>query len=242
MTLTIVVPCFNEDGRLDINQFRLLLELVPEIDLLFIDDGSTDNTLKVLRDFAGTEPSRVSTLSLPANNGKAEAVRIGLLFAVTEGSSWAAYVDADLATPVDEIRRLWLICRQSLSTEIVFGSRVRLCGSGIHRHWTRHLVGRIFAFLASRTLGTYVHDTQAGVKFVKSTPALNRALATPFCNRWSFDVELLARLGRLGIFPDRALEVPLHVWHDVPGSKVSLGQGIAATLSLWKVRRRLQSL
>jgi glycosyltransferase involved in cell wall biosynthesis len=238
--LTIVVPCFNEETRIEISQFRRLLSLAPEARLLFVDDGSTDRTLHVLGDFAASEPDRVRVMSLPANAGKGEAIRCGFLAATTEGPSWTAYIDADLATPIEEVQRLWSVCQENSSLEIVFGSRIHLCGSGIERRMGRHITGRIFAFLAAQTLGTYVYDTQAGVKFFRNTPALSQALSTPFCDRWSFDVELLGRLGRLGAFPQHALEVPLRSWRDVPGSKVSLRQGLKSLFSLWRVHRNLR--
>ena len=239
--LTIVVPCFNEETRIEISRFRQMLSLVPEVRILFVNDGSTDRTLQVLEDFAASEPDRVSVLSLPSNAGKGEAIRCGFLAATTEVPSWSAYLDADLATPTEEVQRLWAVCEESPSLEIVFGSRIHLCGSGIERRMGRHIAGRVFAFLATQTLGTHVYDTQAGAKFFRNTPALSQALATPFCDRWSFDVELLGRLGRLGAFPERALEVPLRNWRDVPGSKVSLRQGVASLFSLWRVHRKLRA-
>jgi len=163
------------------------------------------------------------------------------LAANTDRPSWTAYLDADLATPTEEVQRLWSVCQESASLEIVFGSRIHLCGSKIKRHMGRHITGRIFAFFAEHTLGTHVYDTQAGAKFFRNTPALSQALATPFCDRWSFDVELLGRLGRLGAFPERALEVPLRNWRDVPGSKVSLRQGVASLFSSWRVHRKLRA-
>lgn len=239
--LTIVVPCFNEETRIEISRFRELRSLVPEVRILFVNDGSTDGTLHVLEDFAASEPDWVSVLSLPANAGKGEAIRCGLLAAITEGPSWTAYLDADLATPPAEVQRLWSVCQEGASLEIVFGSRVHLCGSGIERSLGRHISGRVFAFLAAQTLGTHVYDTQAGAKFLRNTPALSHALATPYCDRWSFDVELLGRLGRLGIFPERAVEVPIRNWQDVPGSKVTIRQGVASTFSLWRVHRKLRA-
>jgi dolichyl-phosphate beta-glucosyltransferase len=239
--LTVVVPCFNEETRIEISRFRELLSLVPEVRLLFVNDGSTDRTLQVLEGFTATEPGRVSVLSLPANAGKGEAIRCGFLAAISERPSWLAYLDADLATPPEEALRLWSVCQEGSSLDIVFGSRIQLCGSGIDRNMGRHITGRVFAFFAAQTLGTHVYDTQAGVKFLRNTPVLSKALATPFCDRWSFDVELLGRLGRLGAFPERAVEVPIRNWRDVPGSKVSLRQGVASMFSLWRVRRKLRA-
>lgn len=241
MTLIVVVPCFNEASRFDADRFRQLLLLVPGMQLRFVDDGSTDQTLSVLSGFVATEPDRATVMSLPTNVGKGEAIRKGILAALAESPSWVAYVDADLATPPEEVCRLWEEHHDDASLDVFFGSRIRLCGSRIERREGRHLVGRLFAHLAARTLGTHVYDTQAGAKFFRNTPELAKVLTEPFCDRWSFDVELLGRLGRLGVFPARAMETPLRNWRDVPASNVSLRQGAASVLSLWRVHRRLRS-
>jgi dolichyl-phosphate beta-glucosyltransferase len=238
--LVIVVPCFNEATRFDAHRFGQLLSLIPEASLKFVDDGSTDSTRAILTAFSVAHPDRVSILSYAANAGKGEAIRRGLLAAITESPSWTGYFDADLATPPEEVQKLWITARSNESLDLVFGSRIRLCGSHIARLERRHLAGRLFAHLAARVLETHVYDTQAGAKFLRNTPALSQVLNVPFCDRWSFDVEILGRLGRLGLFPDRALEVPLRAWHDVPASKVSLRQGLAAVLSLWRVRSSLR--
>lgn len=241
MTLTIVVPCFNEATRFDADRFGHLLSLIPGARLWFVDDGSTDRTLQVLNDFAAAAPDRVAVTSLPTNVGKGEAIRRGILAALTEAPDWVAYVDADLATPPEEVHRLWEEHHDESSVDVFFGSRIRLCGSRIDRREGRHIVGRLFAHLAAHTLGTHVYDTQAGAKFFRSTPELARALAVPFCDRWSFDVELFGRLGRLGVFPGRAVETPLRNWRDVPASNVSLRQGVTSVLSLWRVRRGVRA-
>jgi len=241
MTLTIVVPCFNEATRFDADRFGHLLSLIPEARLWFVDDGSTDRTLQVLNDFAAAAPDRVAVTSLPTNMGKGEAIRRGILDALTEAPDWVAYVDADLATPPEEVHRLWEEHHDDPSLDVFFGSRIRLCGSRIDRREGRHIVGRLFAHLAARTLGTHVYDTQAGAKFFRSTPVLARALSVPFCDRWSFDVELFGRLGRLGVFPSRAVETPLRNWRDVPASNVSIRQGFTSVLSLRRVRRNVRA-
>ena len=240
MTLIIIVPCFNEAHRFDADRFRQLLSFIPEARLWFINDGSADRTLQVLNDFASTMPDRVKVTSLPTNVGKGEAIRHGILAAVTEEPNWVAYIDADLATPPEEVHRLWDEHSDNSSLDVFFGSRIRLCGSRIERREGRHIVGRLFANLAARTLSTQVYDTQAGAKFFRSTPELALALAVPFCDRWSFDVELLGRLGRLGVFPNRAMEAPLRSWRDVPATSMSLRQGFRSVLSLWQVRRAVR--
>jgi glycosyltransferase involved in cell wall biosynthesis len=67
---TLVIPCFNEEQRLDRAGFASLLA-EPQLDLTFVDDGSTDGTSGVLRGLAEAHPGRVDWLRLERNAGKA---------------------------------------------------------------------------------------------------------------------------------------------------------------------------
>ncbi len=243
---TIVVPCFNEARRLDEARFVALAES-GRLNLLFVDDGSTDPTCTTLLRLAGASPA-ISVCALPHNQGKSEAVRTGLLEAVTQGASIVGYYDADLATPPDELLRLLTVIDTRPEIDAVFGSRVAKLGSIIERTNLRHSVGRIYATAASWALGVPVYDTQCGLKLFRVTPTFVDAIAEPFASRWAFDVELLGRLltgtaNSPGVAVDAFLEVPLNSWKDVGGSHLRASDGIAA---LWQVvaiglRRRKSS-
>jgi hypothetical protein len=111
--------------------------------------------------------------------------------------------------------------------EAVLASRVALMGHSIERKATRHYLGRLYATAASLALGVVVYDTQCGAKLFRVNDTLRAAIADPFPERWSFDVELLARLlhpapGVAPIDADRIVEVPLNAWRDVGGSKLHM--------------------
>jgi glycosyltransferase involved in cell wall biosynthesis len=225
----LVVPCFNEAARLEP---AALLSLVdgppPGPGLLLVDDGSRDDTRARLYALAARAPDRVEVLALPENRGKGEAVRQGLRHALrTAGAPGVVgYFDADLSTPISELRRLLQVMAQSPAAEVVMGARISLLGSDIERSAVRHYLGRIFATFASLILQTRVYDTQCGAKLFRRSPALDAALAEPFLSRWAFDVELLGRLLAGGaatppINQKSFVEVPLHAWRDVPGSKLN---------------------
>lgn len=225
VTCTFVVPCFNEAARLPVAELEdFALEHGDQIALLFVNDGSRDDTSTVLSKLVSTAPHRLSVLELPANKGKAEAVRTGLAHALVQGVDSVGYLDADLATPLGEVLRL----RQELEgrrLDVVLGSRVALHGFDIQRSSARHYLGRVFATLASGVLRWRIYDTQCGAKIFRSTPALTAALQQPFISKWGFDIELLGRLviGAPGVPPvslENIAEMPLRVWKDVPGSKI----------------------
>lgn len=218
----IVVPCFNEEFRVDVSRFEIFAKY-SNLSLIFVNDGSTDNTLPVLERMCLKLP-RASVVNLPTNRGKAEAVRQGLLTALAGGAELVGFLDADLSTEPVEMLRFTTLVRPG-EVEVVLGTRVRMLGSDIQRKSLRHVLGRIFATGAANVLGIRVYDTQCGAKLFMANDALKEALSQEFQSRWAFDVELLGRLlvGTPlvpGVPLDRFVEIPLKRWVDVADSKV----------------------
>jgi dolichyl-phosphate beta-glucosyltransferase len=250
LTTTVVVPCFNEEARLDVEGFRIFLE-TPGLHLLFVDDGSTDGTRRILDGMVTDLNGRARVLPLPFNHGKAEAVRAGMRAALDTGSDVVGYYDADLATPPDEMRRL-LETLVHTHAQAALAARVAFLGTHISRSALRHYLGRVFATFASMILELPVYDTQCGAKAFRRSGALDAALAQPFVARWAFDVELLGRLlagtaDTAGLPPDLLIEMPLRNWTDKPGSKLrplqwpSLGTDLLkiwASLFRWRRQSR----
>ncbi len=87
---TLIVPRYNEERRLSRQSFVEFSEKNPEVQFLFVNDGSKDKTLQVLKDLC-QERQNCSFLDLPQNQGKAEAVRQGILQAMTSNSSYVGY-------------------------------------------------------------------------------------------------------------------------------------------------------
>lgn len=231
----LVIPCFDEAERIDRPELSALLAR-PELDLVLVDDGSTDETPRILADVCARSGGRAELLSMGANRGKAEAVRTGLLRAIDGGAGIVGFADADMATPAAEILHL-LDELNACSAKVVMGSRVKLLGTQIERNPWRHYVGRVFATVASVGLGLAVYDTQCGAKFFRSNAQLRAALARPFRSRWVFDVELIDRLlaGSPSLPPygeEDFVEIPLRRWRDVRGSKLSLPSAARAIVHL----------
>ena len=224
-TVVTVVPCFNEERRLDTRAFVDFVRRFPSVHFLFIDDGSTDGTCQRLRAMCDEQPDALSFVSLPGNRGKAEAVRYGLLHALHDEPSYIAFWDADLATPLDELLTLLCLAEENNAVRMVVGSRVRLLGRSIERKMLRHYVGRIFATLISLMLKLPLYDTQCGAKLLRVTPELPALLARPFLSRWLFDVELFVRIiaqaSREHLKIQACIiEHPLHVWREQGKTKL----------------------
>ena len=217
----VVIPCYNEERRLDPTRLSSLAGS-GRVELLFVDDGSTDGTSTAL-DRLSAGSNAMEVLRLPRNVGKAEATRQGLLHGVDAGAPILAYYDADLATPPDELLRLLELLESEPDLAFVMASRVRLLGRRIERRALRHYLGRVFATIASLLLRVPVYDTQCGAKAFRVSPAVRDAIATPFRSSWVFDVELVGRLLRgtstVEPVPLAAFaEMPLREWRDVTGS------------------------
>jgi glycosyltransferase involved in cell wall biosynthesis len=238
----IIVPCYNEAGRLLSDRFAAFAEAHDDASLSFVDDGSVDETGTVLAALAQRAPDRIRVLRLERNGGKANAVRAGLLDAAERGATYVGYWDADLSTPLDEMPRFRAVLDARPEILGVLGSRVRMLGTHIERSGARHYAGRVFATLASVVLRLAVYDTQCGAKLFRVTPVVRAALAAPFRSRWAFDVELLARLdvaSRAASGPavsELVVELPLNQWLHIGGSKLRLAGMVQATLELLAVR------
>ena len=236
----VVVPCYNESARLDCEAFAEFVRRTG-VDLLFVDDGSTDNTLELLSALVERCPSRIRVHALAANGGKAEAVRLGLQEACGRKPKYVAFWDADLATPLDDVLSFMQLLDGRPDIEMVFGSRINLLGRSVHRKLGRHYVGRVFATAAAFVLGMGIYDTQCGAKMFRVSDRFVQQLREPFVGCWIFDVEMIAReiQSRRGTDLPGAetiiYEYPLMVWRDVAGSKIKLRDWFAVGANLGRI-------
>ncbi len=228
----IVMPCYNEEQRIEPEAFQAFAQANPDITLLLVDDGSKDGTWPLLEKMAAASPVRA--LKLPVNGGKAEAVRQGFLAALKEKPDLVGFWDSDLATPLEDIP---LFIHELMADDkliMVTGCRLMRLGSNIRRKPLRHYLGRFCATLVSLHLNLPVYDTQCGAKIMRADAA-EKASVRPFASRWFFDVEIYKRLRRVygrETLMDGVLEVPLLRWYEQPGSKLRLGSAFKEFLKM----------
>ena len=235
----IVIPCYNEEKRLQVSQFIRFLNDNKRCAFLFVNDGSKDGTWDLLQNNT-TKIERFYALNLKKNGGKAEAVRRGMLFAIENFDfEIIGFWDADLATPLYEILNfIDLIVR--FDYEIVTGLRLKRLGARVKRKMIRHYLGRIFATVASKILKLEVYDTQCGAKCYKKQ-VVEPLFYNSFITKWLFDVEILARY--INIFgKDRAnlkiYEYPVNQWEDVDGTQLKKIYFLKTPFELLKIRKK----
>ena len=217
----IVVPCYNEAERLPVQIFSVYAAAHPDICFCFVDDGSTDATQSILVHLCATG-SNLRWMALPSNQGKAAAVRAGMR-TCSEEAEFLGFWDADLSTPLAEIERFLAVFKERPEKKMVIGARWAHIGVSIRRRAFRHGVGRMIATFIDSYLKLSIYDTQCGAKIFRNDTA-RILFDDPFVSRWLFDVELFRRLiSREGLTAvDRmVVELPLDVWIDVPGSKLT---------------------
>ena len=132
--LSVVVPCFDEEAVLRETHRRLVatLETVPELDfeLVYVDDGSRDATLEVLRELRHAD-ARVRILALSRNFGHQIAVTAGLQQAAGQV---VVIIDADLQDPPEVIPEM--LDRWRAGVDIAYGVRTARDGETVFKRWT----------------------------------------------------------------------------------------------------------
>jgi len=240
----IIVPCYNEVRRLPVAEFVRFAEVAARagIGFLFVNDGSTDDTARVLEELRTRRSEVFGVYNLARNGGKAEAVRLGMLEGFKSQPTYIGFWDADLATPLEVIPDFTALLRERAELDMVFGARVKLLGRQVVRRRLRHYPGRVFATAVSVALGMPIYDTQCGAKIFRHTELIRGLFAQRFLSRWIFDVEIIARykiaLRQSGAgkkAEDGMYELPLQKWCDMGHSKVKLKDYFRAAFDLGRI-------
>jgi dolichyl-phosphate beta-glucosyltransferase len=209
--LSIVIPSYNEEKRLPrtLARIREYFEGRPlpldQIEVIVVDDGSTDGTAQVARDWARQWPS-VRLLSNPGNQGKGYSVRHGMLEA---RGRLALFTDADLSAPIEESEKLFDALRAG--NQVAIGSRaIDRSLIAVRQSQMREMAGIIFNMLVRLFTWLPIHDTQCGFK-VFEREASRIVFEQQRILGWGFDPEILFLAKRHGL---RTAEVPVRWAHD----------------------------
>jgi len=218
-SFAIIVPCFNEEKRLDRIAFSQFAQLHQHVKIVFVNDGSSDETQRIIENITSFHEN-TAVLNLSKNVGKGEAVRQGFIYAAKSKSfDFIGYLDADLSVSLEEFHDIYKYALEK-NEDFIFGSRIKKLGSLIKRSHFRHIVGRILATIFDKKFQLGYYDTQCGAKVFKSS-LLENILRQPFSTKWFFDIEIFLRL-KAENKNYSGVEYPLKTWHNKKGSKLDL--------------------
>lgn len=212
--LSIVIPAYNESLRVgrtleEVRKYALSKSFETEI--VLVDDGSSDRTLELFKEFQSQCPG-AQVLCNVVNRGKGFSVRRGVLEARGEV---ILFTDADLSAPIEEADKL-LAALESQTADAAIGSRaLDRTLIGIRQPWRREYAGRFFNLLVRLFTGLRIHDTQCGLKLFRRD-STRRAFELQRVDRFGFDPEVLFLIRRYG---GKIVEVPVR-WNDNPATKV----------------------
>ena len=214
--LSIVIPAFNEERRLGrtLARIRDYFDTHPVgpggIEMIVVDDGSTDGTARLVEECARGMPS-LRLVSNGENRGKGYSVRHGMLEA---GGRVALFTDADLSSPVEESEKLLAAIRAG--NDVAIGSRaIDRSLIAVHQSRFREIAGIIFNGFVRLFTGLPFQDTQCGFKaFVREPSRI--IFEQQRTERFGFDPEILFLAQRHGL---RSAEIPVRWAHD-PATKV----------------------
>ena len=224
----VVIPCYNEEERLLSDEFLTYIDKNSGYHLCFVNDGSKDKTLEVLHDLQKGREDFITIYDCEKNGGKAEAVRLGMLFmAKKEDLDYIGFLDADLSTDLADFDDLVKTIETS-DFKIVSGSRIARMGANITKESARKIISLTINFIIRKILSMDFKDTQCGAKiFHKDVIAI--AFGQKFVTQWIFDVEIFKRMTiHFGLQKARTMlcEQPLKRWIHADGSKLSMKDSV----------------
>lgn len=205
---SIVIPAFNESARIPATLQSVVACIRANqwsAEVIVVNDGSTDSTAQLVRDFAESAPE-VRLIENPGNRGKGYSVRSGILQALGEV---VMFTDSDLSAPIEEADRLFAAIAGG--ADIAIGSRWLESGRQTHRQpLYRQVFGRCFNAVCRMVMQLPFADTQCGFKaFTRG--AAHTVFQLQTIERWGFDPEILFIAIKRGF---RVVEVPVSWAHD----------------------------
>lgn len=220
--LSIIVPVYNEE-RTIVQVMEALKTACPEAQVIYVDDGSRDRSLTLLREHARPE----DLVLTKENGGKGSAVRMGIEHA--EGQ-WTVMQDADLEYDPKELLTLLAYAEEHPGV-IVFGSRF-FHGKTPHIYW-RFLMGNKFVTWTLNLLfGSHLTDSYTCYKLLPTQLFQSLDLHS---NGFELEAEIASKCLKRGV---KIIEVPIryHPRSIEEGKKIRAKDAAKGVWTMWKIR------
>lgn len=185
MKLVIQIPCLNEEATLGavLSSIPTKIDGCDSIEVVVIDDGSTDNTIGVAQDHGVT-----TIIRHRSTRGLAEAFRSGIDYALTHGADILVNTDGDNQYPQADITKL-VAPIVSGQADIVIGDRQT--HKIAHFSWGKKLLQKIGSRVVNQAAGTKIPDAASGFRAYSRTALLKLNLVTKF----SYTMETIIQAG-----------------------------------------------
>ena len=210
-----MIPTFNEAA----NIARLIPQLLElNVDLLVVDDSSTDGTPEIVSEFA-KQSERVHLLSRPGKMGLGSAYRESFARLLKENYQLIIQMDADGSHRVTDLRRMMEFQQDHPACDVVIGSR--WISGGAVENWPkkRELLSRMANFYSRTLLGLKVKDNTAGFRIYRSELLKKIKLSEVTSEGYAFQIEMTRAAKKAGA---NIAEVPiLFVEREFGMSKMS---------------------
>uniref|UniRef100_A0A7V5XFX7 Glycosyltransferase n=1 Tax=Thermodesulfobacterium geofontis TaxID=1295609 RepID=A0A7V5XFX7_9BACT len=174
--LSIILPAYNQEKLLKESIEKIKGVFADTVELIIVDDGSTDNTLEVVKELLN-----VKIIINPHNMGKGYSVKKGMLSAK---GKYRIFTDADLPYGVKGIKKIFEKLKNNY--DIAIGQRI----NPYPQNPTRLFCHKIFNFFVRKYLKIPFKDTQCGLKGFKANVA-EEVFKNLTINGFAFDIELL---------------------------------------------------
>jgi glycosyltransferase involved in cell wall biosynthesis len=200
--VSVIVPVYNEDSnisRLLTHIKDILRHTLLDYEVIIVNDGSTDNTLKILVKEEKLDEN-IKVVSYSANSGKGYAVRQGIL---NSKGDMVLFLDGDLDISPNEIKKY---IKELEGFDLVIASKAHP-ESNVKSPSHRKLLSKMYSFLVRLVVGIKVKDTQSGLK-IGNGDVLRRIFEVMLVKGYAFDVELLALATRFNL---KIGELPINI-------------------------------
>ena len=220
MKLSVLVPCFNEEGAIgDVIRRTLQTEFPCEIELVVVDDGSTDGSSGIIKSFP-----QVKVVTHETNKGKGAAIKTGIRNA---SGDLFAIQDADMEYQPQSLPKL-IEPILSGRADVVIGSR--FLGKIEGMSWSHTLANRLLSQVASTLSGQEITDVMTGHKAFRTSLLRNMRLES---QDFDVEVELIMRAAKNGA---RIVEIPISYTYRKSGkAKIGWRHGISSMILLLKL-------